>query len=251
MLELTYSEFIEVIGAGVLLHRYVELSNKYILFAEDGAVLFKCVIYKNTEDSADYEANYKNTASTLLVDTDSAGRRVSRVAATKKGWRYLAHVLEIETSKLNSVYSKDWQLQDTAGVSLKFYDANDLELVNGTQTELDTSCVKTKVTISPDYDYDIIGGNLHQVTSPSEDVRLWVIAGAPELGAAGVKEFVGGLNLRFMGADEQIQTDGRASARMVKITEGVPYNTNQLQYIIRHPAGFNHKLMIVVEYFRA
>jgi len=102
-----------------------------------------------------------------------------------------------------------------------------------------------QVTLKPDYDYDIIGGSIHQHITPVSDVRLWVVAGAVELGALGLKEFVGGLNMKYMGINEQIETDGRASARMNKTTTGVPYQTNQLQYIITHNAGHQHELMLV------
>ena len=185
----------------------------------------------------------------IIFEIDSDGRQIQRSAATYKGWRYLAHPIEVETSNLTGVFSEDWQGNTRTDYTIKFYDSSDNELT--TQATIDTDCVKTVLTIKPDYDYDIIGGNLHQKTQPISDVRLWVVAGAVELGAAGVKEFVGGLNFSYMGADEQIQTDGRASARMNKTTTGVPFNTNQMQYIFKHDAGYKHKVMVVVEYFRA
>ena len=185
------------------------------------------------------------------VEIDDDGRQVTRTAATYKGWRYLAHVLEMETATLNGVFSSDWQGTSRSDFTIKYYDNTDTELVAGTQAELDANCVKTVVTIKPSYDYDIVGGNVHQHTTPTENVRMWVVAGATELGALGVREFVGGLNMKFMGINEQIETDGRASARMNHTTTGVPFQTNQLQYIITHPVGYQHELMIVVEYFRA
>lgn len=188
------------------------------------------------------------------VEIDDDKRQIVRSATTYKGWRYLAHPIEVETSNLTGVYSKDWAGNSRGDYSIKFYDNTDTELVAGTQIELDSNCVKTVVTFEPTYDYDIIGGNIHQQTSPADDIRLWVIAGATDVASldpTAVKEFVGGLNIKFMGADEQIQTDGRASARLNYSKEGVPVPTNKVQYIFRHSVGIKHKIMIVLEYFRA
>lgn len=190
------------------------------------------------------------------LEIDSDKRQVVKFAATYKGWRYIAHPIEVETSKVNGLYSKDWTDNDRNDVILQFYKADGSELTKSQgetdsefQIRLDSDCIKTLLTFSPSYDFDIVGGNVHQVVHPSTDVRLWVVAGATDVGA--VTEFVGGLNMHFMGADEQITTDGRASARLNFTTPQVPVPTNKMQYIIRHGAGIRHKIMIVVEYFRA
>lgn len=133
-------------------------------------------------------------------------------------------------------------------ITAKFFDVNDVEIT--VQATADTDCVRTEIYFKPDFDYEIISGNIHQRVAPSDDVRIWVIGGALELGTLGTREFVSGLNMYYMGADEGIETDGRTSKYMKKTTTGVPYNTNQLQYTIRHTAGTKHKIMFVVEYFR-
>jgi hypothetical protein len=186
------------------------------------------------------------------LEIDDDGRQVTKTATTYKGWRYLAHVIEVETAKLNGIFSANWDGSSRTDFEMKFYDDQDAELVAGTQAELDSDCVKTVITIAPSHDYDIIGGNIHQHTTPTENIRLWVIAGATDLAhvPGTVKEFVGGLNMKFMGINEQIETDGRASARLNLETEGLPVPTNKMQYIITHPAGHQHELMIVLEYFR-
>jgi len=248
MIRISYSEFITLTQNKKANIQYFERDYGYDLCAVDGTLHYICVV-KDSADISDFEANYKASANKTIIEADPDGRQIVRSATTSKGWRYLAHVLEVQTSTVGGCFSQDWQGSSRADFTLKFYDDQDQELT--TQQDLDSSCVKTVLTLSPDYDYDIIGGNIHQYSTPTENVRLWVVAGAPELGAAGVKEFVGGLNMKYMGINEQIQTDGRSSARMKKVTEGVPYNTNQMQYIIKHPAGIKHDLMLVVEYFRA
>ena len=186
------------------------------------------------------------------IEIDDDGRQVQKSAATYKGWRYLAHPIELTTSKLNGCYSKDWTGTDRSDFTMKFYDVNGTELVAGTQAELDTDCVKTEITFAPAYDYDIIGGNVFQHTRPTTDIRMWVIAGAIDLKhlPGTVTEFVGGLNFKFVSAEDHIETDGRASARLNQTTEGVPVPTNKMQYTFCHDAGHQHDIMIVVEYFR-
>lgn len=57
--------------------------------------------------------------------------------------------------------------------------------------------------------------------------------------------------MRYIGADEEVKTDGRASKYMKKDIPGVPYQANQLKLIVRHSAGTQHKLMVMIEFFRA
>ena len=135
-------------------------------------------------------------------------------------------------------------------IGMKFYDVNNVELT--TQASIDTSCVKTVVTFKPMYDYELVSGTVNVQSSPSEDMRLWVVGGVPELGAAGVREFVRNLNIKYISPSETLQTDGRASKYMKKTTMGVPFNTNQLQIIIKcSTSGVKHPIMMAFEYFRA
>lgn len=180
------------------------------------------------------------------VDTD--GRQIIRAAAGKLGWTYFAHPIEFETSKIDSLYEKDRLGNSRTTSSIKFYDANDVEVVD---SQNETSIIKTVVLFKPSYDYELVAGNLQQIDAPSTDVRLWVVGGLIELGGPYVKEFAGGLNMRFFGANESVKTDGRAAKYMKKDISGVPYQGNQLQVIVRHDAGYKHKLMLTLEYFRA
>jgi uncharacterized protein (UPF0333 family) len=190
----------------------------------------------------------------IVPERDSDGRAVSRVAAANKGATYLAHPIEMETSKLSGCYSKDYTGTDRNDFSMRFYNSSDVELTAGTQVELDSNCVKTVITWKPAYDYELVGGNMHQITQPTNDIRLWVIGGMfdpndnPVTGY--VAEFAGGINMAYFAPSEQLETDGRASKFMAQTTEGAPYPTNTLQFIIRHNTGDNHKLKIVLEYFR-
>lgn len=204
--------------------------------------------------------NYlKNLRTEIEIDTE--GRQIQRSAYGKKGWTYIAHPIEFTTSKLGAIYTKDWKGVDRGDCVFKFYDSSGTELVAGTQAELDANCVETRVTIKPAYDYEVISGKIEQHTSPSQDIRMWVVGGVIDdttnspweypTGNYHAKEFAGGINLKYMGSDQEIETDGRASKYMSQTTAGVPYQTNQFQFIIKHSAGYQHDLMIILEYFRA
>lgn len=182
------------------------------------------------------------------TEIDEQGRQVNRIAAASKGWTYLAHPIEFETAKIGSLYEKDKDGNNKNTSSIKFYDSNNTEV---TDAQNEANIVKTVILFKPSYDYELIAGNLQQIDSPSTDVRLWVIGGLIELGGAYVKEFAGGLNMRYYGANESVKTDGRAAKYMRKDIPGVPYQGNQLQIIVKHNAGVQHKLMLTLEYFRA
>jgi len=250
-IELTWTEIKGIVDSKKLSIQYFTKGNQYHIYAFDGNLSFFCKL--EIEDATDFETNYLPSANKNLTEIDSDGRQVTKSATTYKGWRYLAHPVEVETSTLNSLFCEDYIGTTRPGCTLQFFDSNGTELVAGTQLELNLNCVETVLTIAPSYDYDIIGGNVHQSTPPTQDLRIWVIAGATDLKhlPGTVTEFIGGINLKLLPEGDQLETDGRASARLNLTTEGVPTPTNKLQYILRHPVGFQHKLMVVVEYFRA
>lgn len=189
------------------------------------------------------------------TEIDEEGRQVNRYAAAKKGWTYLAHFFEFETSKSLSLICNDWQGNPDSSLTIKFYDSSNNEIIDqgaylSLQEHLDNECVRTEVLFKPSFDYELISGTLRMETKSIEDCRLWVIGGVIELGAAGIKEFARNMNLHYLGADEIIETDGRASKYMAKDITGIPYQGNQLKFIVKHSAGYKFKIMPTLEYFR-
>lgn len=193
--------------------------------------------------------NYKSGASDAVnfligADTeprDVTGRKIVRSAITNEGWAAQFHALSFQTSKLNSVYNKDENGNDLGFTSLKLYDANGAEI---TDAQNEASAVKTVVDWQPNHDFDIVGGQLFQAAAPSEDVYLWVIA-LP--GILNLKFSQGGVNLKLSGGGGIADFDGRASKFM-------PYNggmgTNKFRLVIKHSAGFQHELQLVLEIFK-
>lgn len=180
------------------------------------------------------------------VEIDSEGRQTVRRATAKKGWHYSAITAEVKTSSTDT-YNKDYDGNDLGYVTVTLYDSNNNLITDPANYG---NAVKTSVNIKPDYDFEVIEGDIYHHTRPTENVRLWTLAGIPELEAAGTKVFVNGLNLRFMSPDDHIESDGRSSKFMSKVVPGLPYQGNQFEFILKHPAGYEHELMIILETYK-
>lgn len=221
--------------------------DSYFLYAFDSKLVFECKL--DIDEALDFETNHKDNWNLSLEDRDITGRNVIRVAASNKGTSYVGHFFDFTTCKLNSLVCKDWEGNADMSLDTKYYKSDGTELT--TQGDIDLYGVKTVVTFKPMYDYELVSGTVNISASPTDNMRLWVVGGAPELGAAGVKEFIRNLNLKFVSPSETLQTDGRASKFMKKTTMGVPYNTNQLQIILLcDTPGTQHDIMMSFEYFR-
>lgn len=183
-------------------------------------------------------------------DKDKDGRPFTRLAITEKGWTFLAHFIEAETSVLNSIYCEDHTRTVEAQHYCKFYDVNGVELTS--QAAIDTSCVKSVFTIIPGIDFEVVAGEIHQFERPTTNMRLHSIIGviAPNGAPIATTEFVRNLNMKFKDKAKAIVTDGRAPKRLNKTVEGVPYDANQLQIVVNHDAGVKHQFMIELEYYR-
>jgi hypothetical protein len=210
---------------------------KASLSQSDESTLFEIV--------SNHDKNAPSPEDPILVKqdapTDEAGRMIVRTAATIAGWHYIANFFEYETSS-GELYCFDAFGNNLSNqFILKRYD------LNGNETTNESSVAIDKVTWKPNYDYEIIAGSISSRELATEDVRIWVIGGAIELGSIGTKEFVRGINLKYV---LNTKSDGRASKLMKKNIDGIPYQTNQLQFIFKHNAGFKHKVLICVEVFK-
>jgi hypothetical protein len=185
-----------------------------------------------------------------VLEIDDEGRQTVRKATARKGWHYSAITAEVKTSTTDT-YNKDYDGNDLGWVVVKLYDDQNSEITDPANYG---NAVKTEVTITPGHDFEVIEGDVYHHSRPTEDVRLWTLAGITALGAAGTKVFVNGLNLRFMSPDDHIESDGRSSKFMNQYTD-IPgigiLPSNQFQFILKHPAGYEHEVMILLETYKA
>ena len=229
--------------------QYVEFDHVYIITGIDGPFSFITKIKKTSpvgSDQTDFETNYKPSGNSVLVPSDTDGVHLSRTKITKSGWHYQIHGTEFTSAKLNSVYNKDEDGNDLGFTTIKYYNVNDVELVAGTQAELDTDCVKTVFTWEPDQDIDVIGGVLEQPTPTTNDVRLWVTA-IPDLPVpnGSVPFTTGGINLKYISGN--IDIDGKTAKTL---PYNATYHTNKFRITVRHDAGDKYPVHMLFKIYR-
>lgn len=194
-------------------------------------------------------SNQLNALKGFATPIDSDGVALARTKMTQSGWHYQMYGFEFQTATLNSVVNNDVDGSNLGHVSIKFYNNSDVELTAGTQLELDLDCVKTVIDFEPPWDYEIIGGQFRQLALPGSDLRMHVVA-VPDLTLeqGGSVPFVNNVNLKFVGTEDMIQTDGRTSK---KLTYDAVYHTNKIRFIFEHGLLLNHKIHLMIELFRA
>ena len=184
-------------------------------------------------------------------DVDSTGRPVIRSAATIKGWHYQAHSVQFSVNQLNSIYNKDHEGNDLGFASIKIYDSSGNECL--TQTQANLSGVKTVVKWQPNHDFEIISGNIRQAVKETVDTYVYVHAKVPT-GLEAPNDWMtlpfaeGGINLKYIGADELLKTDGRAS-KLVPASQGAYF-----EVIANYGAGLlsgsGHEMSLLFEIYK-
>jgi hypothetical protein len=202
--------------------------------------------------------NHLKQIQALPNDPDTGGLRYTPKFAPD-GWHQQYFETEFETSKPNSIHEKDWNNIDIGFSSLKFYDANDNEIIQGQlsaqdyQALLDTDCVRTDLSWMPDHDYAIKSGFVAQKEVPSQNIYIWALGvdlpaqyGGPQAVFA-----EGGLNMAFVDARTRSGLDGVSPTIMYYEHSqlGAGQGTNRIRFVVRHPAGFKHRIQAVLEVF--
>lgn len=181
------------------------------------------------------------------VDTENAN--LSRLKYAPVGWAYQAHSIEVNTSTLSGVKNLKADGTSTGFATIKFYKADGTEITSGLQSDLDTLCVKTRVTWEPNHSIEVISGMVMNYESTAQNIFLNAIV-APHIPAAygGSKVFVQSLNLKYIGAKCQVRTDGRASKHIAYDATNL---SHRWQFDITHPAGTKHEILVMLEFYKA
>jgi hypothetical protein len=58
---------------------------------------------------------------------------------------------------------------------------------------------------------------------------------------------IGGVNLKFVDPSDKVEADGRVSKYM---SYSATYHTNKLRVILKHNAGIQHEVMLIIEMFK-
>jgi hypothetical protein len=202
----------------------------------------------STTDAENYLKFLNDTNNYNNRDTD--GAQITRNKAAKKGWSFWAVAVEITTSTLGgTMFCQDSTGTAIPGVTCKIYDANNNEITTaGVLNANLNQCVKTVIDFEPAFDYEIIGGNLRINANQSNDARLWIV-GAPDIpvNMGGSKEFASGINLKFLAPDASFDVDGRVTKFL---TYDANLHTSKMRMIIKHPAGSQINMQLVIHIHR-
>lgn len=250
---LDWTNFKNQVTTGGLPYRYLSIDNTYFIYAVDGSFEYETSIAQTTPASADqtdFETNFKNVAFSTFSQLDTDGAEIVRIKAAKKGWSFWAVPVEITTSTIGgTMFAQTSDGTNISWVNCKIYDGNNAEITTPGLANINlASCVKTVLDFEPTFDFEIIGGALRINSNPATDIRLWIV-GAPDIPAqfGGSKEFASGINLKFLAPDSSFEIDGR-------VTKFLSYNpaTHQgkMRVILKHPAGTQINLQLVIHLYR-
>jgi len=171
------------------------------------AFSFFCEMVAGTDDYIDFTTNYEGTTKGNSKTYDESGRTLSRLAIANSGNGIHCHAFTFSTCDLDSFRSKeDDNTTDHLGFTYTLYNSSGVEITN---PSLENTAVQTEIIWMPPYDYEMIGGTLHQQEKPDSDIYGFLTA-CPDIPVYTKNMCTGGLNLKFMESSEQFKLDGRA-----------------------------------------
>ena len=187
------------------------------------------------------------------IDPDTGGLMLTP-KFSPTGWHQQYFETEFETSTESSIHEKTWTNEEIGYSSLKFYKiVSDEEVECTDQTDIDANCIRTDLLWMPDHDFSIKSGFIAQKTVPSENLYVWAIGGdlAPEYGGVQAIFAEGGINMTYVDAKTRSGLDGVSSTMMHYSHPilGDGAGTNRIRFVVRHEAGFKHRLQAVFEIF--
>jgi len=181
---------------------------------------------------------------------DIDGALIVRTKAAKKGWSFWAVPIEFRTSTIDaSLFCQYVNGSNVPGITGKIYDGDDNEITTpGLLNANLNNCVKTVIDFEPQFDFEIIGGQLRINANPAQDIRLWIV-GAPDIPVeyGGSKEFASGINLKFMAPNASFEVDGRVTKFL---TYDPQTHQGKIRILLKHPAGASVNMQIVIQLYR-
>lgn len=205
----------------------------------------------------------------LLQQNPQTGAVNSTPRYSKPGMLQRIHESEWETCIVGGrIHDRDHNNQDTGWSSVEFYkldQGSEVLMVNPTQNELDTECIRTDFHWEPNVDYMVLSGELRQKVVPSEDVYFWGLFANVKFPhpVLPIEVLGGGMNLAFNEPLKPFGMKGVSASSLYKdslenpegedlepIFVGPNMGTNRISFKFRHPAGFKHRINAVFGIFR-
>lgn len=185
---------------------------------------------------------------------------------SRPGMLQRIHESEWETCIVGgNIHDRDHNNNDTGWSSVEFFEMIDnveTLMVNPTQNDLDTKCIRTDFHWEPDVDFMILSGELRQKTVPTENVYFWGLFANvkfphPKLP---IEILGGGMNLAFNEPLKPFGMVGVSASSLYAeqldpgdgdlVYVGPNMGCNRISFKFRHPAGFKHRINAVFGIFR-
>jgi hypothetical protein len=258
-MEVIWSEFKNIVDEKNLSIQFVKHNGNYHLKALDGSFNIECLIPDDSEnsDTNDFETNYKTNGNRRIdrVDIDTGGLAMSPKWAPD-GWHQQYFETEFETcnSGSDSIHEKSYLNVDLGYSSLKFFKSVEgVEVECTDQTDIDANCIRSDLLWMPPFDFFVKSGYVSQKVVPAQNIYVWVLAiDLPDMFGGPQAVFAnGGINMTFVNERTKSGLDGVA-ASLVTYSHpqlGPGMGTNRFRFVTRHPAGFRHRIQVVLELF--
>ena len=226
--------------------QWIDLGYSYHTKCFDSAFVVECDLNKGTDDCIDFEANFKDTSNQKLdYKTDVDGAQIINPKFATSGRVYQSMFCSLETSKHNSLVSKDVDNGSNDQFVFKIYDVNGSEIMSGAN---ESAAVLTTLEWRPTVGYDIQGFCIYQQTQPASDIYLNAIM-AHNVPAAygGSKVVIRGCNLKYGNYGNREMDWVGDSASVVDLDNTYYSHWNIVK--IYHNAGVQHPIMVEVVWY--
>lgn len=201
-------------------------------------------IRMSANGTTDYSTSAAQNIRFLLGDPAVDPETGAPIVTTKKlkpGWYFQYREIAWTTAKLNSVHDKDKTRTDLQTTTISFLDANRNEIVNPTQTQLDTTCEFTVVRFAPPTDWGVrsvtIGHKdaISQHVYVNADINILVDPAPVYLT---LPQANGGLDLFFVGPNQHKGVE----------EEGFTYFTSNdfIEFDVDHGIGIKHAIQAIL-----
>lgn len=189
--------------------------------------------------------DHVNTPLALSAEPqDSDGSRIIRPKATKTGWHFQFHGIEVELGKVAAtkcfkINPTTFVKEDLGFASSKIYESDG----NGgyVETNTEANAVVTVIEWLVNHDMELRDGQLSQAGPPTGDVYFQAYN---IVGPYAVPFTTGAVNLKHFGVGAIIDANGQAAK---PISAGM----GKFRLIFHHSAGEAHKINVVFKLYKA
>lgn len=187
----------------------------------------------------------------LDIPVNPEGKPMFVRSMTNTDWHYSPHALDFYTGVYNSLYNRTEDGgtieagTDCGDAVMKFFDADDDEIVHGGYEETDeeyqerltAGCTKTVIDFEKTNSFDVIGCTLYIEATPAQPAYMWVTV-APDIPReyGGSVPLMGrGMNLKMMGRPMYPHLFFAESCKTIAYDPD--YHSGKIRIAVKHQIG--------------